>query len=76
MRSADGEAMLITAKSTYGTVEKFASLFNSLGVNIQIPRQAPLIEVFDKVNIPTRKGINYFDIETYVPPSTLEFTYY
>ncbi len=76
MRSADGNYFLITASSAYKTLESFCALFESLGVHLQIPRQTPLIESFEKITIPTRKGKNFLDIETYATPSTIDFTYY
>lgn len=76
MRSADGSAFLITASNSYKTLEKFSSLFDTLGVHIQIPRDTPWIETFEKIAVPTRKGKNHLDIETLVAPSTIDFTYY
>ena len=76
MRAPEGDAFYITAKSTYDTVEKFASFFNSLGVRILTQREAPLIETFEKTTLSTKKGMNYLDLETAVAPGTLTFTYY
>lgn len=76
MRTPEGDAFHISASSTYNTLEKFTSFFKSLGVHIQIARKTALIEPFERVEIPTRQGLNYLDIETAVTPSTVDFTYY
>lgn len=76
MRSPEGDAFYISASNSYKTVEKFSDLFHTLDVRIQIDHETPLIETFDKIEIPTRKGLNYVDLETLVVPSKIDFTYY
>ena len=76
MRTPEGDAFYITASASYKTVEQFSELFQALDVHIQVARETAWIEAFEKVVIPTKKGLNYLDIETAVTPSTVEFTYY
>ena len=76
MRSPEGDAFYITASNSYKTVEKFTEFFHTLNVRIHIARETALIETFDKITVPTRKGTNYLDLETVVPAANIDFTYY
>ena len=76
MRSADGNYFYITGASSYDTTEKMAALLAQLGTEIQSVRQTPLYETVETVTLPTKRGRNYFDLQTLCPASTIDFTYY
>lgn len=75
MQSAEKDAILVCVPSAYKTAEKFLNFFHATNANIISERDEPLIERFSPIVLPTRRGRNHIDIQTFVAPSTIDFTY-
>ena len=75
MRSPDKTAFWLTGTSSHNTAEKFLAYFHSLNVDLIEPLSEPVIERFPPITLPTRKGRNYIDLQTTLPPGSIEFTY-
>lgn len=75
MRSPDKTAFWISGASSHNTAEKFLAYFHSLHVELIEPLSEPVIERFPPITLPTRKGRNYIDLQTTLPPGSIEFTY-
>ena len=75
MLAEDGNSILVSARTDEKTVESFLDYFNSFNVHFICPRSETLIERFEPIKIPTRKGRNYIELQTSVSPNSIHFTY-
>ena len=75
MRTADQKYVLVTADTSYNTVDAFLSFFNELNVNIEYKVSTPVIESFTPISLATRAGRNYIDLMTEIAPAIMDFTY-
>ena len=75
MQSAEKDAIFVCVPTAYNTAEKFLNFFHAMNVSLTTERNEPLIERFSPIVLPTRKGRNHIDFQTFVTPSTIDFTY-